>query len=133
MNPIYYEPKKECRFILNFPDFFNLEDWMVLHLTRPSFTNINGVKWENITIFFRDCVAPSTSQRLYDLTLMMKDGELKFPLILKMLDPVGETVEQWTINVERIISIDFGICDYSSESTVLNKMVVEPKSCILNY
>ena len=52
---------------------------------------------------------------------------------LKLMDPVGVTVEQWDIKGAWITDADFGGLDYTSGEPVEISLTVRPDECILRY
>jgi uncharacterized protein (DUF3820 family) len=64
-----FEPKYENRFIVEFPEEFNIFNWSVTSITKPKFSY---GKWENMRLVFVDPVGPSTSARLYKLVNRMR-------------------------------------------------------------
>ena len=50
-----------------------------------------------------------------------------------MLDPVGATIEKWSIDVKQVIEINFGKCDYSSYQMIKPYIIIKPETCVLFY
>lgn len=64
MIPTQYEPKRNNRFVVEFPNELNIKQWLVQKIGKPKFTN---GKWENIKIDFIDPIGPSVSPTLFSL------------------------------------------------------------------
>lgn len=136
-----YEPKRIHRFLVEFP---NLEYFITQRISKPKF--ING-KWGDIEIEFIDLVGPSTSQTLFAFTNAKEYpivfdkrsfidkilGKPMFDFKIKGIDPTGVVIENWTIDVKKIKSIDFGEYDYGNDGISFVHLTLQPKNCILNY
>lgn len=158
--PVGAEPKMNNRFIVEFPDEFEIEPYLIQTITRPSlninpqnisYTNFcpSNYEWKNIEMTLIDTIGPSTSQGVMNLIIHCKKQKLVFlqdemeeninskkkilfQFKLKSLDPVGETIETWNIDVEELISVDFGKCDYGNKDMQTIKVVLKPASCNLS-
>jgi hypothetical protein len=128
------EPKKENRWVITFPEDFQLPPWVVKKTERPSWSS-NGYHLipKPIEIVFLDPIGPSTAQALWSVLIGLTDintvtsdkkRELQmkfhkyvngFDYTIEMLDPVGIVVEQWKITGCNITNINFGSLDYSSD------------------
>jgi len=153
--PIDLEPKRKNRWVIEFPDL-DFAEWMVQTSSRPS-VSINEVEipymntstwvagrsvWETIDITFIDCIGPSTTQKIMDWIrqcIEHSTGRMgyatnyKKQLILKLLDPAGQTVEKWTIDGAFITSANFGDLDMSSDDLAEVTITVRFDKAIVNY
>ncbi len=128
-----YEPKRNYRFTVNFPEEFNIDSFLVKSITMPTLSNGTC---GSIEMKFMDVIGKSISQKLYDLYEKFKktlsDSEKGiFSFEIAILDPVGAPLETWKIDVETIKSINYGTLDYSDDGISEVIMVVQPKSCVL--
>lgn len=143
--PEAYEPKKINRWFITFPSEFKIDSWVVSSTERPSITMSGNTTTINpINICLMDPVGPSTTQKLINiiraspsntisdknnldsgLIEILKNG---FDYDLEMLDPVGDSVEKWTISGCEIISVNFGELNYSNSEPIKCNMLVQPKS-----
>jgi hypothetical protein len=131
-----YEPKRQNRFMLEFPDELGLDSWMVNTASKPTYRKN---RWDNMEITFKDPIGPSSSQQLFKLISFIEKVKEGLPseqplFIYKIisLDPTGVTVETWEIGVKDVISIKFGQkLDYASNEMVTPKIVIQPMYCIL--
>lgn len=131
----YYEPKRLNRFLLKFPDDFNIPDYFVSTTVRPSATLNNGiVEWANIEITLRDPIGPSMAERMHELFLRVGSSytNREFEYRIQLLGPVGDLVEEWVIR-GFVTQIDFGQLDYSSDELMDIKLTIRPTSCVLNF
>jgi hypothetical protein len=143
-----YELKKMNRFLITFPDYFNIPQWVVFELDRPSARLITkdvlGVNlfkklvWDDMIIKMRDPIGPSTSQSFMDLVhknFYHKERIIKnkFNMKLEMLDPVGEVVERWDLSDCEIKSINFGQLSYQIDDPVVITLVIKLGSVILEF
>ena len=128
-----YEPKMNNRFLVEFPEQFNLQQRSIQKINKPKFTN---GKWENIKIEFIDPIAPSTSQSLFKIVEFLKtnvnDSKTLFSIKIKSLDPTGVEVEEWVVNVKKVLTINFGELDYGDDKIQQPYLILKPLDCILN-
>jgi hypothetical protein len=129
-----YEPKRNNRFLVQFPEQFNVQQWSIKKINKPKFTD---GKWEDIKIEFVDPIAPSTSQSLFKIVEFLKtnvnDSKILFEIKIKSLDPTGVEVEEWVVNVEKVSTINFGELDYGDDKIQQPYLVLKPLNCVLNY
>jgi hypothetical protein len=129
-----YEPKRNDRFLVEFPEQFNVQQWSIQKINKPKFTD---GKWENIKVEFIDPIAPSTSQSLFKIVEFLKinvnDSKILFNIKIKSLDPTGVGVEEWVIDVEKVLTINFGELDYGDDKIQQPYLILKPLNCVLNY
>lgn len=131
----YYEPKRPNRFMLLFPEEFEIPHQFVKTTVRPSVRINNGrVEWEDIEIVLKDPIGPSTAERIHELFLRVGSNYTNrgFDYRIQLLGPVGDIVEEWLIS-GFISRIDFGKLDYSSDELMDIKLYIKPINCILNF
>lgn len=135
--PVPYEPLRQNRFILRFPDELGIQEWWVSTTSRPKYTSseveipflntstfvIGKFQWESISVTFRDPIGPSATQalmewiRLHSESVTGRQGYAagyKKDVELEMLDPTGVVIEKWIMQGTMITSANFGDLDYSS-------------------
>jgi hypothetical protein len=129
-----YEPKRNNRFLVEFPEQFNIELWAVQKINKPKFTD---GKWEDIKIEFIDPIGPSTSQSLFGIVNFLKTNNSNdkklFDVKIKSLDPTGVEVEEWVVEVEKVLTINFGELDYADDKIQQPYLILKPLNCILKY
>ena len=110
-----FEPKKDTRFIcyLTRKDGTPfLPSFVIKRISRPSGER-NGDKWEwnymSMTVY--DPIVPSSARAVYSNIIAEVP---QFDINLKILGPVGDTVEEWEIKDAVIINSNFGILDWSN-------------------
>ncbi|MFW5847406.1 MAG: hypothetical protein ACOCVF_00605 [bacterium] len=154
--PFNIEPKRENRFIIEFPTELGIEVWKVQKIKKPQLT-INSVpihymnqenyvagkyNWEPMDMTFIDTIGPSTSTQLMEWvrleaeSLTGREGYAagyKKTLILKQLDPTGVVVDKWTLEECMITSVDFGQNDHESDAVAMVDVTIQPWRCIHNY
>jgi hypothetical protein len=120
------EPKKDNRFIVEFKGT-TIEPWTVTKADRPTYTLDTG--WDDMSFELIDLIGPSTSKKIFDeiVEKNMRDCSIS----LRMLDPVGETVETWTLSGD-YISVDFGAGDYGKDEISKIKINFKIKNCMLS-
>jgi len=151
--PFDYEPKRENRFFLEFPNEIGIEEWKIQEVKRPSMT-INSVeipfinetnyvagkyKWESIDIKLIDVIGPSTSTqvmewvRLHAESLTGRMGYAagyKKNIELEMLDPTGVVVEKWILEGTFITDLNFNELDYSRDDLATITCSLRMDRCI---
>lgn len=154
--PVPFEPKRENRFLLRFPDELGIHEWYVGSAKRPS-TKINPVSvpfintetfvagkfsWDPISVTFRDPIGPSAAQALmgwFRLHAESVTGRMgyaagyKKDIELELLDPAGVAIEKWILEGTFLTSIDFGSLDYTSDNIATITAELRMDRCILVY
>ena len=148
-----FEPKTSNRFIL-FMD--GLPTYTVRKCSRPSISqepkqlpHINLIRfmkgrsvWAPIEMELYDPIVPSGAQavmewvRLHHESVTGRDGYADFykkDLILNMLGPVGDKVEEWSIKGAQITAAKFGEADWATDEPIAIGLTIQPDYCILNY
>lgn len=137
--PIYAEPRRNNRFMVEFPHLFDIPSFTVQKINKPKlvFKN-NTYEWNNISIEFIDLIGPSTSNGLFRMIEFCKDHQILmdnqrplFNFTITDLDPTGVNVGSWLIEVREISSVDFGDCEYDSRDIQTCKLVIKPLNCRL--
>lgn len=154
--PILYEPKRENRWTLEFPNDVGLQTFMLKSFERPktesntteieflnTSTYVGGrVKWSSMTLVIRDFIAPSSMQAVMSWFRQRHEsvtgrqgyasGYLK-NLVLNILDPTGVAIEKWSLRNCMLESFDGGTLDYSSDNLLEISITIQPQDCILLY
>lgn len=154
--PIDIEPKRQNRWVLEFPSDLEFSEWMVQTTSRPQvsiaeteipFMNTSTFvagrsTWNTINITFIDPIGPSATQKVmqwirqcieHSTGRMGYATNYKKNLVLKMLDPAGETVEKWIIEGAFVTEASFGDLDYSSDGLADVSITIRPDRCILEF
>jgi len=63
----------------------------------------------------------------------VNDSKILFNIKIKSLNPTGDKVEEWVVNVEEVLTINFGELDYGDDKIQQPYLVLKPLDCILNY
>lgn len=127
-----FEPMRVNRFLVTFPQSFNIPQYFVRMASRPTHVMVNNVSsWDDMSFVLYDPIAPSMSRTIYEL---MVDESIYDPIVLKLqlLDPVGTIVSDWTI-YGRINTIDFSNLDYSNDDVTDITLNMSVSNAILNY
>lgn len=153
--PVDLEPKRKNRWMMSI-DGIGIDQWMVQTSSRPSLTIgeteipymntstwIAGrAVWETIEIQFIDVIGPSSSQSVVDWIrecIEFSTGRMGYAINykkniqLKMLDPAGQVVEQWTLEGAFPTNANFGDLDMSSDDLATINVTVRFDRAILNY
>ena len=153
--PIDNEPKRKNRWYFEFPGL-TIAEWAVQTSSRPTL-EINEVeipfmntvtwiagksRWAPIDITFIDCIGPSTGQAILDWIrqcIEFSTGRMgyassyKKPLILKMLDPTGQTVEKWTLDGCMVTNANWGGLDMADDGLAMITITIRFDKATLNY
>jgi len=114
--PFEFEPARRNRFLLEFPDNFNLPAWVVSEVELPSMSittirhgyqdnhlMVRPIGWSNLRVKFYELIGPSVSRNLMENIENRRNFNIQF----SVLDPTGEVAQRWTIDVNSVHSIDF--------------------------
>jgi len=154
--PVPYEPKRQNRFILRFPDEFGINEWFVESSSRPHIS-INSTEiqflntstyvagrftWGEISVKFRDPIGPSASQALMEWVRLCAEsvtGRMGYAVgykrnvDLEMLDPTGVAVEKWVLEGTWLKDVNFDTLSYSQDGIASITASLRPDRCILVY
>lgn len=143
--PVEFEPKRNNRFLVEFPVEFEIESFLVQKINRPKIVFIQNIKeligsyqWEDFNIEFIDVVGSSTTNGIINMIQFCQENKginpnkPLFNFSIKSLDPVGVEVEDWIIEVQDLLKVDFGECDYGNDGLQKIKVTLRPFDCILN-
>lgn len=130
-----HEPKVDNRFLVEFPEFFNIPEYVIHKTTRPSFKmeRYGKMKWDDMVFTLYDPIAPSSAQAIMNgiKELNKKDSQV-ITVTLKLLGPVGDVVEKWSI-IGEIDKIDFGKLDWKNDEQLLIKIYFKVSYCTLEF
>ena len=143
-----YEPKKNNRFLVNLPDFFEIPEYLIKSFERPSIKIINEptgesyMDWKIISLEIYDIVNPSTSHKIWNLIKALEGNDDKllelaekikrFDIKLQLLGPIGDTVEEWELKVQ-LVEILFGDLNNEDDNVTNITLRLKPLMVKLNY
>lgn len=131
-----FEPKTQTRFMVKITDVEGktlIPVWLIKEVTRPRVEWSDAFKkwlWLPITIRTYDPIVPSATQMFYEY--MLEPTPPMFDVVIDVLGPVGDTVEEWKIHQARFSRIDFGGLDWSGYSPD-DKEKIEHINCTRYY
>ena len=122
-----YEPLMRNRFIVKFPIEYGIKEWHISKVTAVSYRNS---KWDEIEITFKD---PAFDSLINILNLFKENTDITplFTFNIEILDAKNIIVKKWEISVGSVLSVDFGEFDYSNDSLIEAKLLIQPLSCNL--
>jgi hypothetical protein len=127
--PLELEPIRINRFRVVFPEQFNFLSSMVRYCDRPIYHNN---EWNSMVIIFRDVIAPSTKQNLYDLKEYLQDNICTIQI--EDFDPVGFVVSRWNISFNLYhTNFNFGFNDYGNDGIQEISLSFRPLTCVLEF
>lgn len=124
-----FEPKQSNRWVLDFPKEFGIETWMVNNVTNVVY-DAEKREWDDIVITLYDPVAKSASKALSEL--IEKGGYHNFNMVMTLLGPVGDNVEELYFEKCNFKTIDFGDTNYQKDEFKVVKLLVTFKKCIIS-
>ena len=134
--PLPYESKRNNRFLVSFPESFNIPQWVVKSSSRPSmsiidkkifgFTYEKVIKWDTMQIVLRDPISPSSTEKI--MTVINNSILTPFNYVLELIDPTGKVVEKWFLKDSLIMSSYFGDLDYGDDDTTTITLVIQSKN-----
>jgi len=120
LNLTNVEPKLCNRFTVTFPPYFNLPNYVVNQVTRPSCILSKDSEgktkffWQPMSFRLYDPISPSTSHALMaGLEFLNKEEKRTIIIRLVMQNAAGEPVEIWDITGE-ICDVNFGLLQYET-------------------
>lgn len=148
-----FEPKTQNRFIMYID---GVPSYVINKTKRPSLVQekkaidhinlqryIKGKTiWQEMEISLYDPIVPSGAQavmewvRLHHESVTGRDGYAEFykkDIIINVLGPVGDKVEEWILKGCQITSADFGEMNWAQDMPVGITLKIQPDFCILNY
>ena len=148
-----FEPKMQNRFIMYID---GIPAYMIKASGRPSISNnpvtldhinlkryIKGKsEWGTIEISLYDPVVPSAAQacmewvRLAHESVTGRNGYADFykkDVVINVLGPVGDKVEEWTLKGAFPESVNFGSMDWATGEPIMVSMTLRMDYCILQF
>lgn len=125
------ELARKNRFVVNFPDQFDIPSYLIQKVNKPVL--LNGV-WQNIVIDFIEVVGESVSPKLQRMASYCNTHRTTplFHLHIVGLNNTGDSVEYWRIPVEELVCINYGNYDYGDDDIQTVTLTLKPFTCILN-
>lgn len=148
-----WEPKRQHHFIL---DIEGIPAYLIKASGKPTIANgevaldlinikryVKGKsEWSTITMTLYDAIVPSGAQsvmewvRLHHESATGRDGYssmYKKNIQLHQLSPLGEIVEEWTLNGAFITDAAFGTYDWSSDAVQEIELTIRYDWAFLNF
>jgi hypothetical protein len=148
-----FEPKMQNRFIMYID---GIPAYMIKASGRPSISNnpvtldhinlkryIKGKsEWGTIEISLYDPVVPSAAQacmewvRLAHESVTGRNGYADFykkDVVINVLGPVGDKVEEWTLKGAFPENVNFGSMDWATGEPIMVSMTLRMDYCILQF
>jgi hypothetical protein len=148
-----FEPKMKNRFIMYLD---GVPSYLIRKVARPQMTQeakeiphinvsryVKGKsKWGPMQLSLYDPIAPSGAQsvmewvRLHHESVTGRDGYADFykkDIVINVLGPVGDKVEEWILKGALITEVNFGDMDWGTDDLAEISLTIQPDYCILNY
>lgn len=117
---VLHEPVHQARWVLKFPNEYNIPEFSVFKTSKLKHYNSKGnEKWGKFTITIHDIIGISATKNIIE-------NMVEIPIInIEKLDPIGKCVERITIHSNEMF-VDFGRFDYSSDKLNIIKVILQP-------
>jgi len=148
-----FEPKVQNRYIMNID---GIPSYLIKKIERPKLKqevkkldHINLQRyvkgktvWEELSLELYDPIVPSGAQavmewvRLHHESVTGRDGYAEFykkDIIINVLGPVGDKVEEWILKGAQITAVEFGEMSWEKDEPASIALKIQPDFCILNY
>ena len=118
--PMTFEPFRPNRWVLNFPNDFDLPEYCVNKVSKLKHYSEGKGGWKKMTITLLDIIGVEATKKL-----LANLNEIPLKVRLKKLDPTGAVIE--TIDIfSKKINIDFGEFDYACDDLGKIKIAIFP-------
>ena len=148
-----FEPKTQNRYILTLD---GVPSYLIKKIERPKLTQevkkldhinlqryVKGKSiWGELSFELFDPIVPSGAQavmewvRLHHESVTGRDGYAEFykkDIIINVLGPVGDKVEEWILKGCQITKVEFGEMAWEKDDPASIALSIQPAFCILNY
>ena len=148
-----FEPKTANRYIMQLD---GVPSYLIKKIERPKLTQepkkldhinlqryIKGKStWDSLNLELFDPIVPSGAQavmewvRLHHESVTGRDGYAemyKKDIIINVLGPVGDKVEEWILKGCQITKVEFGEMSWEKDDPATIGLSIQPDFCILNY
>ena len=148
-----FEPKVQNRYIMQID---GIPAYLIKKINRPilkqepkKIDHINLQRyikgktvWDEMTLDLYDPIVPSGAQavmewvRLHHESVTGRDGYAEFykkDIIINVLGPVGDKVEEWILKGAQITKVEFGEMSWEKDDPMQISLTIQPDYCILNY
>ena len=148
-----FEPKTQNRYIMTLdgvPSYLikkadrpklSQEKKKIDHINLQRYVKGKSV-WDELNVEVYDAIVPSGAQaimewvRLHHESVTGRDGYAEFykkDVIISILGPVGDKVEEWILKGCQITKVDFGELAWEKDDMLSISMTIQPDFAILNY
>lgn len=148
-----FEPKTQNRYIMTLdgvPSYLikkadrpklSQEKKKIDHINLQRYVKGKSV-WDELNVEVYDAIVPSGAQaimewvRLHHESVTGRDGYAEFykkDVIISVLGPVGDKVEEWILKGCQITKVDFGELAWEKDDMLSITMTIQPDFCILNF
>jgi hypothetical protein len=129
--PTDYTPKMNSRYLVEFPEFMNIDPAQVVSADKPSFHNYHG---EDIlraqTFVINDLVSKRTAETLAAWANVGNKRTTPDITILD-LDPTGHWVDKYTMKNCELTELNFGQVSFASETIQTITLMMKPTNFIV--
>ena len=118
-----FEPKRENRFLVRFPEELGIPTWIVKSVSEIVYSPTIG--YYPVVFELYDPISPSGTQILSEL----KDKQIKVieKIIIQDIGPVGDVVGELVLETCSVERLYFGNRDWNSDDIIILKIEVKPR------
>lgn len=117
--PIQYEPMQTYRYLVTFPESFNISPYLVRNFTTPSGRfDVNRLTWYDIEFKLYEPIQPQLSQNIFEL---MRSDVInnRSTFLVELLGPTGIVAIKYQIT-GHITQIDYDLVYPDPDDTEIN-------------
>jgi hypothetical protein len=129
-----WEPRVSDLFVVTFPERFNIPEFAVRSVTRPSarMDALGRINWEPINIVLSDLIEPSTSRAVMDFVAYFEEHPMEtITVIIEMINRQGIVTEKWSIETRGFLNVAWSDLSYGNPDTADIMIELQPDYCIL--
>lgn len=117
--PIQYEPMRMNRYLITFPESFNISPYLVRNFTTPSGRfDFNCLTWDDIEFKLYEPIQPQLSQNIFEL-MNTEEIRNRSTFMVESLDPTGVVTLKYQI-IGHITQIDYDLVYSNPDDIEIN-------------
>ncbi len=120
------------QFYVEFPSELNIDNQLIQAITLPKVEKIekNEITWGNVVIkFIETSNKPTVTEGI--MSWIKKRNNTGRTIKIIQLDNNFNSLMGWTLSNCKVVSVDFGKCDYSNKGLQEILLTVNPEDCDL--
>lgn len=129
-----FEPLHSDLFVVTFPNQFNIPEFSVRSVTRPSVRmDARGLmRWNTIRIVLNNLIAPSISASVRDFVQYFEEHPTESMVVrIETFDRAGVVIERWAIHTRGFLNVNWSDLSYRNPDGAEIEIELQPDICIL--